>query len=113
MMLCRVTIEGRITSSSGELTKDVADALATAMAEMHELKTKDPGITLDIPNGGAVVMSCCVEVEDAAEAVPPASTNIRTGLCAAGIATPNWPMPDDPRWQVEFVTFKTDVLVPA
>lgn len=105
----RVTLEGRLTSDSGVIDADVSEALNAAMAEMHKLGTSDPAIMLTRATG-EIVMSCSVKVASYEDAVPPASTDIRSGLHTGGIATPGWPGADDSRWKVEIVNARTEVL---
>lgn len=111
-MNLRVTFNGRLRAVSGVLDDEARQALNDAMAEMHKLGTKDPAIHLDASDG-SVMITCGVEVDDLDNAVPPASGNIRSALHAAGIGTAHWPGVDDPRWTVEFIETRAEVLVPA
>lgn len=109
----RVTLEGRIQSTSGELDAEVSDALHMAMSELYKLGTANPAIMLDFSDGGRLEIRCSVVADDLSDAVPPASVNIRSALHAAEIGTPDWPGSDDPRWTVEFFNTRSEALVLA
>jgi hypothetical protein len=97
-----VTLDGRITSSSGVLDDSLRKHLSIAMAELNNLGARNASIDLD-RGTGAIVISCCVDVDDADRAVQPASDYIRLALHQGEIGTSNWPTETDPHWRVEFV----------
>lgn len=111
----RVTLDGRLTSASGKLDDAVREAMNTAMGELFVLETADPAIDLDFAagddDGGDVTISCRVVVDSVEDAVPPASSNIRAALHAAGIGTPDWPKSESPAWTVNFIGSRSEALV--
>ena len=109
-MKFRVTLEGRLTSSSGTLDSDARSALAIAMKELNGLGARNAAIELDSATG-AITITCAVEATDPVRAVQPASDNIRLALYEGNIGTPEWPDADDPRWRVEFINSRAEALI--
>lgn len=96
----RVTLRGRLRSTSGPLDASATEALHVAMVELKKLGARDAAIMLNMHDDGALVIFCTVQVAEIEDAVPPARVDIRTALLAAEIGTPNF---DGHRWQVEFI----------
>lgn len=109
-MKYRVTLDGRISSSGdGGLDDSFRAALSAAMGELNRLGAGNAAFDVDWKQG-SVVIACCVDVDEADDAVPPASDNIRLALHQAQIGTSRWPTADDPHWRVEFVGSRSEAV---
>ena len=112
MTTFRVTLEGRLISSSGKIGDDARKALGLVMAELNKLGWgSSAGIDLN-SSTGRITLVCAIEADDPRKAVQPASDNIVLALRAGGIGTDEaWPTPDDPRWRVEFINTRAEAVV--
>lgn len=108
-MKFRVTIEGKLSATSGELGGDVQKALSTAMSGLNGYVFGNPAIGFDAQTG-AIVIECAVEAEDSNGAVQPASDRIALALHEAAIGTRAWPDESHPAWSVEFVNTRSEQL---
>ena len=112
-MRFRVTLEGRLISSSGEIDEEAVKALTLSMGELNVLDS-GRNAAIHLHRGtGAITISCAVEADDLKEAVLPASDNIQLALRVGKIGTPDWPQADDAAWRVEFIRSNAEVLAPA
>lgn len=110
----RVTLEGRLISSSGKIGDDARKALGLAMGELNKLGWAG-NAAIDLNSStGQIKIVCAVEADDPRQAVQPASDNIVLALRQGSVGTSEWPDADDPRWRVEFINTKAEALpVPA
>jgi hypothetical protein len=109
-MKFRVSLDGKLSSSSGDIDQAARDALALAMQELNKLGARNASINLN-SRTGAITISCAVEAVDGDLAVQPASDNIRLALHTGEIGTSTWPEPTDPHWRVEFINSRSDAVL--
>lgn len=115
-MRFRVTLEGRIVSSSGAdgVGDDALKALAVAMNELNGLGVVAGNAAIDLVSAtGEITISCAVEADNLVSAVQPASDNIYLALHAGEIGTPNWPDVNHAAWRAEFIRSSAEELVTA
>ena len=108
-MRFRVTLDGRLVSSSGNIDDEARDALALAMAELNVLG-RNAAMHLNSRTGDLRI-SCAVEAEGLKTAVEPASDNIQLALRVGNIGTPDWPATHDAIWRVEFIRSQAEALI--
>jgi hypothetical protein len=103
-MRFRVSLEGKLISSSGSIDDAARSALGEAMVELNKIgQTTAGNAAIELTSStGAVMLTCAVEAADPVAAVQCASDAIYLSLYHAKIGTPNWPDIDDPHWRVEF-----------
>lgn len=109
-MKFRVSLDGRLSSTSGDIDDAARAALALAMTELNKLGARNAAINLNSQTG-AITISCAVEASDPVVAVQPASDNIRLALHTGEIGTSSWPGPSDPTWRVEFINSRADAVL--
>lgn len=111
-MKFRVTLDGIIASSNGDIGESVRQVLDVAMEELNGLGARNAAIDLNHQTG-EIVITCAVEAPDPVAAVQPASDNIRLALQKAEIGTHEWPATDDSHWTVEWINSRAEALTAA
>lgn len=111
-MKFRVTIEGKLSATDGEIGKDALEALGLAMKSLNGYVYGNPAIGLNAETGD-IVISCALEAEDSNRAIQPASDRIILALHDAAIGTRDWPDESHPAWSVAFVNTRSEILTPA
>lgn len=109
-MKFRVSLDGVLSSSTGDIDDAARAALAEAMGELNKLGARNASINLNSQTG-EITISCAVNAEDGDLAVQPASDNIRLALHTGQIGTSTWPGPSDPVWRVEFIKSRADTVL--
>lgn len=111
-MRFRVSLEGRLISTSGTIDDGARAALGQAMAELNKIGAAAGNAAIELTSStGEVMLTCAVEAKDPVAAIQPASDAIYLSLYHAKIGTPDWPEIDDPHWRVEFMNTRAEALV--
>ena len=111
-MRFRVTIDGRLVSTSGSIDNEARDALSLAMEELNKLGSAPGNASIDLDSTtGEIRISCSVEAPHAGRAVQPASDQIVLALRQGRIATPDWPDVEDSHWRVDLIDSRAVALV--